>query len=639
MTDTIRERLSDLPARPGCYRFLAEDGRVLYVGKATHLRSRVRSYFGPAGPHGRSAWVERMIPLVADIEFMVTSSPVEALLLENTLIKQHRPPFNSRLTDDKHYPYICLTWTEEFPRLLVVRRVRQDGNQYFGPYPNAKAMHRTLSLVRRLFGICACKPNTKRENGPCVQYHIGYCSGVCAGLIDPEEYRTNLRQAARFLRGQTDEVVRELTERMRVAADSLQYEKAAELRDRLRAIEDTIQKQAVVSTDQGEHDVIGIAMPPEGEEAATVSVQFVRAGRLTDQRHFTLQHASGRSPGELVGEFLTQYYDRASLVPKEILVPAAPPDAELLEEWLRIKRGSQVEIREPQRGTKRRLVQMAVENAEHAARQATETARVEMERGQARMQSLMEALNLPSLPHRIECYDISTLHGKESVGSMVVFREGQPAPSEYRLFRIQRGEGKADDYAMLREVLQRRIARGASDEGFAARPDLLVIDGGKGQLSAATAALEELGCDFPVISLAKRQEEVFVPGRSSPLILDDRSPALHLLMHVRDEAHRFAITLHRRRRGRATTRSILDEIPGVGPKRKQAILERFPSVQALCQATLDDLASVKGVSSALAAEIHRRLKTPGTGAARRDDRAPVPSGEWIYEESDPKGGR
>lgn len=629
MTDALEKRLKELPSRPGCYRFLAEDGRVLYVGKATHLRSRVRSYFSPDGPRGRSHWVERMMPLVADVEFMVTTSPLEALLLENTLIKQHRPPFNSRLTDDKHYPYICLTWTDEFPRLVVVRRVKQDGNQYFGPYTNSKAMHRTLNLVRRLFGICTSKPTARRPDGACLQYHIGYCSGACAGVISQEEYRANLRQAARFLRGQTDDVVRELRDGMQAASQEMQYEKAAELRDRLQAIEETIQRQVVVDTDLGEHDAIGIAMPPEGEDTATVAVQFIRAGRLTDQRHFTVRQASERALGELVGEFLTQYYDQASLVPKEVLVPAEPPDRELLEDWLQIKRGSKVSVHHPLRGDKKRLVEMAIENAELAAKQATEAAHAEAERGRARMESLMEALRLSALPRRIECYDISTLHGKESVGSMVVFEDGMPAPSQYRLFRIREDAGKADDYAMLHEVLQRRVLRSLSDDEFGGEPDLLVIDGGKGQLNAALAALGEIGTSYSVISLAKRNEEVFVPGRASPVILSDRSPALQLLMHIRDEAHRFAITFHRKRRGKAVTRSLLDEIPGVGPKRKQALLERFPTVGALCQATVDDLASVPGVSSNLAAEIHRRLKTPGTGSARREDRAPVPSGEWI----------
>ncbi|MBD3174949.1 MAG: excinuclease ABC subunit UvrC, partial [Armatimonadia bacterium] len=345
----------------------------------------------------------------------------------------------------------------------------------------------------------------------------------------------------------------------------------------------------------------------------------------------TLRQAAGRGPDELIGEFLTQYYDKASLVPKEILVPAEPPYRELLEEWLHTKRGSKVSLHQPQRGDKKRLVEMAIENAEHAARQAIEAAQAESERGRIRMESLKEALDLPELPRRIECYDISTLHGQESVGSMVVFEDGLPASSQYRLFRIRRDEGKADDYAMMREVLARRVIRGDKDEEFAQPPDLLVIDGGKGQLGVVVSVLEELECDYPVVSLAKRHEEVYVPGRSTPVILEDRSPGLHLLMHIRDEAHRFAITFHRKRRGKAATRSILDEIPGVGPKRKKALLERFPSVRELCAATVDDLAAVEGVSSNLAAEIHRRLKTPGTGAARREDRAPVPAGEWIDE--------
>jgi len=628
----LDQRLRDLPDQPGCYRFVGAGGKVLYVGKATSLRSRVRSYFQAAGPKGRSTWIHRMLPLVADIEVMVTNTPLEALLLECNLIKQCRPPFNTRLTDDKHYPYISLTWEEEFPRLNVVRRVLRDGNQYFGPYSNARAMRNMLDTVRRIFGVCTCKPGTRDTDsrGPCLQYHLGYCAGPCFGAVSAEEYRDIMKQVARFLNGHTDEVLRELKQRMQAAADDMEFERAAKIRDRVRAIEETAQRQAAISTDLSDYDVIGVSLPWEDEDAATIVVMFVRVGRLVDQQAFVLRQAAGRDTGEILGQFLEQYYERAALIPREILVESEPQDLEMILEWLARRRGAGVTVTVPKRGEKCRLVELARENALQTATAAVEADKADRERGLSRVSALRQALGLEDDPRRIECYDISTLHGRESVGSMVVFHEGRPASGEYRMFSIRR-PGGPDDYAMMREVLRRRFSpERMADERFASEPpELVVVDGGKGQLGCALEVMRELGLNLPLAALAKRNEEVYLPGRASPLMLDERGEALALLMHIRDEAHRFAVTYHRRRRSRAQTKSVLDDIPGIGPKRKRALLERFRSVGALCSATVDEVASVPGITTKLADELLHRLRPPGAGVGRRADRAPVPREEEL----------
>jgi excinuclease ABC subunit C len=434
-----------------------------------------------------------------------------------------------------------------------------------------------------------------------------------------------MRQAARFLSGEVTSVVRDLERRMREASETLQYERAARLRDRLRAIEDTVQRQVAISTDVTDRDVIGAKLPDDDGDTALLQVLFVRAGRLIDQRSFTVRQAAGRDLGEVVGEFLIHYYQRATFVPKEVLVPAEPVDAEVLAEWLGRARGSRVTIHVPQRGEKRRLVALAMENAVHAAKAEEETARTDEERGLARVAALQAALALPSPPNRIECYDISTLGGRESVGSMAVFIGGRPAPGEGRGFTVIAETPASDDYAMMREVLGRRFARlRAGDAKFGGVPDLVLVDGGKGQLSCAAKVMGEMGLEIPLASLAKRREEVYVPGRSTPVVLKETDEGLKLLMHIRDQAHRLAITHHRGRRSRAATKSVLDDIPGIGPKRKQALLERFASIRAICDATVDELAAVPGLDTKLAQEVLRRLRPVGSVAKHTAHRAPVP---------------
>ncbi len=644
MNDTLRDRLADLPDRPGCYRFLDQEGHVLYVGKATSLRSRVRSYFAASGVRGRGAWIERMVPLVAEIEVLVTNTPLEALLLECSLIKQHRPPYNSKLVDDKHYPYLCLTWSDLFPRLVIVRRIDAGKDEYFGPYSSARPMRRMLEAIRRIFGLRSCKLDLGEgyTREPCLEHHLGLCPAPCAGYVTSEEYRAAMKRVSRFLRGHTTDVVRELRGKMEAASEALEFERAARFRDQIRAVEATIARQDVILPDLTDHDAIGLYHPEDGE-TATVCLLFVRAGRLVDQQPFTLRRAAGHEPGELLGEFLVQYYSRAAFVPKEVLLAAEPPEAEVIAEWLSGRRGSKVHLHVPQRGEKRRIVALACENAEHSARMVAEREEMERERGLMRTEALTavlgEHIGLERPPRRIECYDISTLQGKHSVGSMVVFIDGSPDRSRYRSFNVREETGAPDDYAMMREVLLRRFqALQAGEEAFEEAPDLVLVDGGKGQLGVACAVLEELHVTVPVLSLAKRQEELLIPGREEPLALPLDHDALRLMIHIRDEAHRFAIGHHRRRRSKAATHSVLDDIPGIGPKRKAALLAHFPSMRALLDATVDELAAVQGMNVLTAQRIHHALKAPGMGRSRRHGRAPTPDQEAHRAETGPDRG-
>jgi excinuclease ABC subunit C len=642
--DTLRDRLADLPDCPGCYRFLDAGGHVLYVGKATSLRSRVRSYFSATGLRGRGAWVERMIPEIADVEVMVTNTPLEALLLECTLIKQHRPPYNSKLVDDKHYPYLCLTWSELFPRLVITRRIDAGKDEYFGPYSSARPMRRMLEAIRRIFGLRSCKlelgEGYTRE--PCLEHHLGFCPAPCAGYVSSAEYRATMKRVSRFLRGHTTEVLRDLSDKMHMASANLEFEKAGRFRDQIQAVEASIARQDVILPDLTDHDAIGLYVPEDGDNA-TVSLLFVRAGRLVDQQPFTLRRVRGHEPSELLGEFLVQFYSRAAFVPKEVLLGAEPPDSDLLAEWLSTRRGSKVHLHVPQRGEKRRIVALANENAEHSARMVADREELEKERGLTRMVALQKVLEpvlpLEDLPRRIECYDISTLQGKHSVGSMVVFTDGSPDRAEYRSFNVRNETGAPDDYAMMREVLVRRFqALRLGDPAFAKVPDLVLVDGGKGQLGCAMQVFRELGVGLPVLSLAKRQEELLIPGQAESLVLPREDDGLRLLMHIRDEAHRFAITHHRRRRSKAATHSILDDIAGIGPKRKAALLAHFPSVRALLDATVDEIAAVEGMTSLTAQAIHHSLKARGMGRSRRHGRAPTPDQEGLRAEARPDRG-
>lgn len=608
-----------LPAAPGVYLWKDPSGAILYVGKARSLRQRVRSYLQPF--ERLDAKVRALMRKVADVEVIVTDSEVEALILEATLVKRHQPKYNIQLKDDKAFPYLRISWEEPFPRLLLARRPSVDGSRYFGPYPRVGAVHETIRLLRRVFPIRNCT-NQKFKNAarPCLEYHIGRCQAPCQALVDQAAYRENVRRMERVLEGRSDEVVGDLTRQLTAAAAALEFERAGELRDQVRALEALQEQQKVAGRAGRELDAVAWAAAGNGAE---VQVFMVRDGRLQGREGFQLEGlealADG-SDGELARAFLTQYYERAQHVPREILVPVAPHDAPLLEEWLTARRGQRVHIRVPERGEKRRLLEMVGENAVWARDEALRRQAVgERDRGQALLE-IQHSLGLPALPARMECYDISNTQGTESVASMVVFVNGAPDKSQYRRFRIRTVVG-ANDFASMAEVLTRRFEHQALAEAsddpqvkrFAAWPDLVVVDGGKGQLSSAAAALERMKVDVPLFGLAKQHEWLYAPDSPDPIVLDMNSAGLKLLRHLRDEAHRFAIAFHRQLRTKRNLRSLLDDVPGIGPTRKRQLLKAYATVDAIAAADVSELAQVPGMTAAAAESLKthfHRLEAP-----------------------------
>ncbi len=606
----IKERLSSLPAKPGVYLMKDAAGKVIYVGKAIRLRDRVRSYFHAAG--GQTRKVRRLVQHLTGFEFIVTGSELEALILECNLIKKYRPRYNVRLKDDKRYPYIKITLQEDFPRIYTVRRMENDGARYFGPYTSSKAVRQTMELLRKLFPYLTCKREiTGQDKRACLYYHIGRCAGPCIGAVSPEEYRALIEQIILFLEGKQERIVSRLQRDMEEAAQALSFERAAALRDQIHALQQVIEKQKVVLAARSDQDVIAFARE-DGQ--ACVQIFFIRGGKLIGREYFVLTGTQDVESPEIMTSFVKQFYDKAAYVPSNILLQHNIDEALVIEGWLRRKRGTKVTIRVPRRGKGRQLVQMVAENALETLAQLQAEWAAEQARQVTALDELQTHLDLAQAPTRIECYDISNIQGKSATGSMVVFVKGVPRKSDYRRFRIKRVEG-ADDYAMLQEVLSRRFKRVASEqqrgideEGWGILPDLLIVDGGKGQLNAALKVMAELGVDhIPAIGLAKQQEEVFVPGRSKPILLPRDSEALYLLQRVRDEAHRFAITYHRRlRQGKGLT-SALDNVPGIGPKRRQALLRHFGSVEAIREAPVEELVTVKGMTREVAERVKEQL--------------------------------
>ncbi len=607
----LLERVRALPARPGVYIFRNAKGDVVYVGKAASLRSRVRSYFG--SPHSLEPKTRRLAEKIADVEYVVTASAQEALILEASLVKRHQPFFNVRLKDDKHYPYLKIDLSEEWPRVEITRRVVDDGARYFGPYASAGSVRRTLDLVKKLFPWRSCTKNiTGNDPRPCLDYYIQRCIGPCASLCSKREYDEVVRQVVLFLEGRTEEVTRGLRRSMGEASVALEYERAARLRDQVRAIERTTERQVMEVVERVDMDVFGLAR--EGAEAS-VQVFFVRSGNVIGRDTFALDGAAEEPEADVLASFLKQFYQSAAYVPKRVLLPFLVTDQKLIQEWLSQRRGTKVEVLAPQRGDKRALVRTAVENARESLQAAR--ARWMADRGKAReaLEQLEQELNLPSLPQRIECYDISNIQGTSAVGSMVVFIDGRPQTKEYRRFRIKSVAG-ADDFAMLQEVLRRRFKRAKevieerakagpeADESFGAVPDLVIVDGGKGQVSAAHDEMRNLGVGhIPLAGLAKKFEELFVKDVSEPIVLPRTSQALYLVQRVRDEAHRFAITYHRKVRAKAGMRSALDAVPGVGPKRKKALLRKFGSLKAVREAKAEEIAATPGFTRSLAEKV------------------------------------
>jgi excinuclease ABC subunit C len=614
--EQVQAQLQRLPKDPGVYLFRNARGEVLYVGKAKSLRPRVRQYF-QAGRSDNRAGIDQLVERVADVETIVTRTEVEALHLEQNLVKRHRPPFNVRLRDDKSFPYIAVTVEDEYPRVMFTRERHRRGVVYFGPYANAKKVRETLDVLNRVFRYRPCEgPQPGRHSGiPCLDYHIERCYAPCVQYISKEAYREIIEGVIEFLSGNDRPIRDELERRMREAAADERFEEAARYRNRLSAVERLSERQAVERERMGTIDVIGVAV---GTERAAVQVFPLREGRMVDRYSFHLENAAGEDVAEVLEQFCLEYYGSAPSIPPQLLVPRLAGDMTALQTFLSELRGSRVEVRVPERGEKRRLQELAQQNAELALSSESFVAESKRVRRVEALEELREVLNLESLPLRIECFDISNIQGQEIVGSMVVFQDALPKKAHYRKFGVREQVGQ-DDFAAMAEVVSRRFGRLAAgatteeyDESFAATPNLVVIDGGKGQLAAALAAMQSY--DLPrvaVIALAKRVEEVFLPGRSEPVILSEHSPGLQLLQRVRDEAHRFAVTFHRQRRDATARESMFDQLTGVGPARRRALLRHFGSAERVLSATADELAGVPGVPAKTARLIYAQLHRTG----------------------------
>jgi len=623
LPSNFAQKLDTLPERPGVY--LMRDARqtVIYVGKAVVLRNRVRSYFHASARHDPKTL--RLVGELADLEWIVTDTELEALILENELIKRYRPRFNIRLRDDKTYPYIKIHWQEDYPRISIVRRMERDGARYYGPFTSGYAVRQTLDALRRVFPYLDCdREITGRDPKPCLYYHIKRCAGPCIGAVDREAYREIIGGLADFLEGDSDAVLAQLTGHMTAAAEQLQFERAAQLRDQIRAARQIVERQKVVSGKQEDQDVIAFAQDERTGEAC-VQVFFIRRGKLIGRESFVLEGVDSHQNGELIAAFVQQFYDEAAFVPPSILLPKDLDERLIIEQWLRSKRnGGKVMLRVPKRGPKRALVQMATENAAATLTSLQAQWQADTNRLTEALTQLQEALALPDPPGRIECFDISTLQGTHTVGSMVVFARGAPAKSDYRRFTVKGkgAHGEPDDYAAMREVLRRRFRRAVEDAlpdpGQKARPssaawrrlpNLLIVDGGKGQLGVAMEVLAEFGLTeaAPVVGLAKQREELFLPGRAEGILLAPGSQGLFLVQRIRDEAHRFAITFHRQKRSQAAVASQLDAVPGIGPARRKALLKHFGSLEAIRQATVEELAVVPGMTQAAAQSVREGL--------------------------------
>lgn len=583
-------------------------GAVLYVGKARSLRSRVRSYFQSGAD--LSPRKKQMVAEVADIETIVTDSELEALILESNLIKKHRPTYNVRLRDDKSYPYIAVTLSEAWPRFVFMRKLRmqpKEKDKYYGPYTDSEAVKETLKLIRRVFRVpCGYKDPGQSKGRPCLYYHIGQCTGVCCGRIGREEYMAVVRDAMAFLEGRREQLVDRLVAQMEAASEKLEFEKAARIRDQIQAIQTLIARQKVVSSALEDQDVVAL-VTDNGN--AVAQMFFIRGGKLIGQEHFMLENASADELSLGLQEFIKQYYTTAPYVPREVLLAADIDEMDIIEAWLRRRRGSKVSLVNPKRGEKKKLVEMTLRNAELVLQQIKAGMEADDARIAEQLSSLKDALNLPSLPERIEAYDVSNIQGSAQVGSLVVFENGRPKKEHYRKFRIRRQDGIPDDYASMKEIVSRRITgRLRQTDAFRDPPDLMLIDGGRGQLNAALEAVAQSGEPAPqwaVIGIAKQREEIFLPDRPGAVLLPRDSRALHLIQRIRDEAHRFAVTYHRDVRGKGMRVSVLNQIPGIGPKRRRALMRHFGAIDKIRGAGVEELMQVQGMTRAAAESVRR----------------------------------
>lgn len=589
-SQAVLEKVNNLTTQPGVYLWKDAKGHIIYVGKAVNLRNRVKSYV--RNDANRAVKVAAMISHAVDLETIVVANEMEALILENTLIKKHHPRYNIMLRDDKTYPYIKVTLQDDYPRVCMTRRVLRDGARYFGPFADAGAVHRVLKLMQRAFHIRTCR-NLKADR-PCLQYHMGHCDAPCVHYITKADYQELVRQAVDLLEGKNTPLIRDLQQKMEAASDELEFEKAAVYRDQIEAIR-VIQSQQNIVTQGGDMDVLGLA---SDAGQSCVQIYTIRSGRLMGRETFSLDHSDDESAADMTEAVIDQYYTAQSFIPRDIVV-AAVAEQEDCERRLSQLKGQQVNLIIPQRGSKKKLLAMAEENARVLLEQRRLQWQHDTDKTSGAVQALARVLDLPSLPERMECFDISHTQGIETVASMVVFENGQPARSEYRRFKLKTVQGKPDDFKSMAEIMERRY-----NEKDWPVPDLIVIDGGKGQLHAALPIIRQAGCEAPVISLAKRIEEVFVEGRSDSIILSHHTPELQLLQAIRDEAHRFAITYHRHLRGKRSLVSILDHIEGIGPARRKALWQHFKTIDDMKQAEIDELAAVPGMTRQTAENVY-----------------------------------
>ncbi|MDR1702835.1 MAG: excinuclease ABC subunit UvrC [Sporomusaceae bacterium] len=589
MTPQIEEKLVLLPDKPGVYLMKNSAGRTIYVGKAINLKNRVRSYFQSSRNH--SAKTLALVAKITDLEYIVTNTEIEALILECNLIKRHRPKYNISLKDDKSYPYIKLTTNEEFPRVYITRRIVKDGARYFGPYTSAGAVHETLKLLKSLFPLRSCRQ--LKAARPCLEYHIKRCLAPCADQSVKVIYDEMIQAVTLFLEGRSDSLIKKTRQNMLTAADNLEFEQAARLRNQLSALEKITEKQNIV-TGGGDQDVLGLARAAAG---ICMQVFFIRSGKIVGRDHFFLKGGETEENEAILSAFIKQYYSQAAFIPREILLPYPLSEKDLLKDWLTTQKGGSVFLNTPQRGAKKDLIHLAAENAATVlAEQGARLQADEQEKVNA-LNELASYLELKKAPERIECFDISHIQGAETVASMVVFENGEPNKNEYRRYKLTSTEGKPDDFKSMQEVTAKRYHN--SDKPI---PDLIIIDGGKGQLSSALPDIRAV-TDTPVISIAKQFEHIFREGSSEPLILPPYSQSLYLLKRIRDEAHRFAITYHRKLRSKRNLVSILDHVTGIGPKRRKALWDHFGSLTKIKAASLEELALVKGMTQSAAAAV------------------------------------
>ena len=622
LTPNLEWKIANLPDSPGCY-LMKHEGEIIYVGKAKNLKNRVSQYFRPSRQH--TIKVRAMVSKVDDFEIMLVDGELEAFTLECNLIKLHRPHYNILLKDDKHYPFIKVDLKERYPRVQLVRRQERDGARYFGPFQGATVVREVLDVARMVFPIRSCSTaiHPDRPRRPCIHHQVGQCPAPCAGLISEEDYLKTLHQVMDFLSGKYQPVLEALRERMMEASASMNYERAALYRDQMRAVEAVMQKQKAISTAMGDQDILA-AMPHDAD--AMVQLMFIRSGRLIGSERFTMEGAGDESMGDVLTQFILQYYDSENMPPHELLLSVMPEERTVIEQLLTDLHGRRVYLANPMRGEKRKLINMAVKNLKDEIQRIDRREANSHARTIGALEELQEVLGLEALPRRIEGYDISNTQGAQSVASEVVMIDGLPANKEYRHYRIKTVEG-ANDFASIAEVITRRLSHGLKEieerkaqgldvEGgkFSWLPDLILIDGGRGQVQAAQRAMRDLGLQIPMFGLAKRIEEIVLPEEEESLLLDRHSPALHLIQRVRDEAHRFAIIHHRTLRGRASVASQLDGVPGVGEKRRKAILKHFKTVEALRAASPEAIAQVPGIPGGVARDIYRLFhEMPKTG--------------------------